>query len=83
MCIEVKSMDSIPAGDNPFWHDHYNMGTRIGANVMVMHPNHGGDQCPYMIIVNTDTGERVRVVFEKWPAHELCERIMNGRCNGR
>ena len=61
--IKPQRMDSIPAGENPFCHDHYNMGARLGHNVYVMFENFAKDRCPYLIVVNTETGERVRLMF--------------------
>ena len=61
--IKPQRMDSIPAGENPFCHDHYNMGERLGHNVYVMFENFPKDRCPYLIVVNTETGERVRLMF--------------------
>jgi len=48
---------------NPFRQDVYNMGSRIGTNVTVMHDTHPKNKCKYLIIVNTETGERIRVTF--------------------
>lgn len=65
MGFEISKMDSIPAGENPFWHDHFNMGEMIGTNITIMFPCHQTEYCSYLIIVNTDTGERIRVNITK------------------
>lgn len=48
---------------NPFCQDAYHMGTYLGKNVCVMYPNHSTEECPYLIIVNTRTGERLKINF--------------------
>ena len=62
--MRTEKMDSIAPG-NPFLSDPYNMGTKIGENCMVMFSNHPSDVCPYVIVVNTETGERVCVYLDK------------------
>jgi len=59
--FRMEEMESIPAGENPFHHDAYNMGTRMGKNIMVMHHSHNSETARYIILVNTDTGARVRI----------------------
>lgn len=58
--MKVQHIESIPAG-NPFQHDLYHMGTRLGTNCMVMYGKHDNKEQPYIIIVNTKTGERVQI----------------------
>ena len=48
---------------NPFCQDAYHMGVRIGTNVMIMLPNHDTERCNYLIVVDTITGERLRIRF--------------------
>ncbi len=61
--ISTEVLEAIPAGDNPFWHDGFNMGTQMGKDVMIMHVNHSTEECNYLIIVNMKTGERMKVRF--------------------
>lgn len=61
MGFEISKMKSIPAGDNPFWHDGFNMGEIIGTNITIMFPCHQTEHCSYLIVVNTNTGERIRI----------------------
>jgi hypothetical protein len=49
---------------NPFHQDIINMGTRLGKNVIVMHQNHDNDEAKFLTIVNTKTGERMRITFD-------------------
>lgn len=37
------------------------MGTRVAKNVMIMHPTHDTELAGYIIVVNTLTGERLKV----------------------
>jgi hypothetical protein len=70
--MRIVSLDGIPPNSNPFDHDMYNMGTRIASNVMVMHETHPTQKAKYIIIVNTETGERLKVEFpyeEKGVSH--------------
>ena len=48
---------------NPFCQDAYNMGTKIGTNVTIMYANFDNVPCKYLIIVDTQTGERKRITF--------------------
>lgn len=62
--INIEHLDPIPANDNPFKHDLYNMGTSLGTNCIVMHSNFSRDECPYLIVINKETGERVRLTLK-------------------
>jgi hypothetical protein len=66
----IVPMDSIPPNENPFIYDLYNMSTYIGTNVVIIHEKHTpickeypAERQPYIIIVNTETGERVKINF--------------------
>ena len=60
--FSIFEKENIPAGDNPFIHDTFNMGTIIGTNLVVMYKNHPSEKCDYLVIVNTNTGERITVI---------------------
>lgn len=62
--FRVEKLSPIPAGENPFLHDAYNMGRYIGKNLLLMQGNHDNEECKYIILVNQKTGERVRLIFE-------------------
>lgn len=57
----TKKLSSIPAQANPFNHDSFRMGTSIGQNVIVMFEAYEKDDANYLIIINTNTGERLCV----------------------
>lgn len=60
----VEKIDPLPAG-NPFNFDLFHMGVRLGDNVMAMMRNHQDDHCPYLIICDVQTGERLRIRFDQ------------------
>lgn len=59
--MEVKELPAFPEGGNPFIHDTYNMGSRVGNNCMVMYDKHPSERAGYVIIVNIATGKRIKV----------------------
>lgn len=61
--MRIETMKSIPAGDNPFCHDWYHQGVQVGDNVVVMFASNRDEKCRYLIIVDTDTGRRVKVTI--------------------
>ena len=50
---------------NPFHQDAYHMGIQIGTNVTILTPNFDKEACKYFIIVDTKTGQQVRVTFQE------------------
>lgn len=63
--IKIQVLKSFPPNSNPFHHDGYHMGTQLGSNVTVMHENHSDKFMRYLIIVNTETGDRIRIDFQE------------------
>lgn len=59
----IKEKKRIPPHTNPFLYDYYNMGTQVASNVIVMYNTHKKDKAKYIIIVDTDTGERLEIDF--------------------
>lgn len=49
---------------NPFVQDAFLMGTPLGKNILIMHENFPDEVCKYIVVVNTKTGERHRLIFE-------------------
>lgn len=78
--IEVVRMEGIPVIDGkcyPFEVDLHNMGTPLGTNILIMHQNFPDQKAKYLIVVNRETGERVRLAFElEGVAPTLMERIV-------
>lgn len=60
MTMQVEKMKPINPG-NPFLEDSYHMGTDLGTNCTVMYKNFPTEECPYLIIIDTTTGERIIV----------------------
>ena len=59
--MKVTNLEPFPPKSNPFQCDSFHMGVVIGTNCTVMMSNHEDKECAYLIVINTDTGERVRV----------------------
>jgi hypothetical protein len=59
--LETEELPQFPAGDNPFRHDAYHMGTSIGKNVIIMYGGHSTDHQKYVIVCDITTGKRLRV----------------------
>lgn len=63
----VRHLAPIPAGDNPFHHDAFHMGTDLVRGWMVMHPGFDSKNNPldlgYVILINTRTGQRIRITL--------------------
>lgn len=70
--ISVTPMLSFPTSDdpstpiNPYRHDAFHMGMPMGKNFVIMHRNHPSEDCPYLIFVNTVTGDRVKVELKEF-----------------
>jgi hypothetical protein len=62
--VRIENMVPIEPG-NPFISDHFHMGQPIGTNLVMMYTNHDTRPCPYLIFVDTTTGNRVKLVFDE------------------
>ena len=62
MVKNISKLESFPPG-NPFLHDCFNMGQRMGENLTVMFSNHDSEPCKHLIFCNEKTGERFCVEF--------------------
>lgn len=60
--MQIEQMDKIEPG-NPFLSDFCNMGTTMGTNCTIMYGTFPSDRLRYLIVVNTETGERIRIKF--------------------
>jgi hypothetical protein len=70
MSIIVEEMEAIEKG-NPFLSDNFNMGTYVATNVAVMFRNFDNQKADYIIIVNTVTGERIKIKFSNVKFNDL------------
>lgn len=59
----VQDHPQHAGGCNPFHHDLYRMGTRIGSNCIVMFEHH--EHQNYIIVCNTVTGERLAIELDE------------------
>lgn len=64
MGFKISTLNPNPPNSNPFDYDSYNMGTQLGNNCIVMYGNHQNEICNYLVLVNTATGELIKVEFE-------------------
>jgi len=63
--FDITELSDIPNNIGPFAHDCYHMGTTLGTNIMVMHETHPSKEMKYFILVNIETGKRIRIDFKK------------------
>ncbi len=61
--IEIEKLKDIPPGDNPFGHDQHLMGKTIATNLTVMFGTFPQQKASYIVIINTETGERIKIWF--------------------
>jgi hypothetical protein len=81
---KLTALPPFPANSNPFHHDMSNMGTRMGKDLMLMHRNHDTEECKYLILVNTATGERWRLDLVAPTAEQLSyEALAQAACGGK
>ena len=77
--IVVRDGKQYDPGMNIFTQDHFHMGTRMGSNVMILHPNHSEEVCNYFIVVDLMTGKSKRISFtDKGLLPSMSEQIING-----
>jgi hypothetical protein len=62
--MQLESLPSFPAGENPFYYDAVRMGEHLGTNVLVMFDKFPRtDFQPYIILHDITTGQRLRITF--------------------
>ena len=61
--IKVERLESWEANCNPMHKTVSEMGTILGTNIEVLHMNFASGYAEYIIVVNTITGERVKLTF--------------------
>jgi hypothetical protein len=62
MIMAIEELESFPAEENPFWHDHYHMGSDLDNDWLVMYENFQDNK--YFIFCNKKTGERFKIYLE-------------------
>lgn len=53
----------MPPNSNPFHYDTFNMGRYVGTNVAIMFGKFEDDRHDYLIVIDRETGEAVRISF--------------------
>ena len=61
--IEPMTPNEDKTPFNPFQQDLFHMGTKLGKNITILHRNFPKDNCEYLILVNTITGEQIKVTL--------------------
>lgn len=61
--MDVSEMEPFPKNSNPFNFDSYNMGVKLGSNVMAMFESHENEKADYVILVNISTGRRLKITL--------------------
>lgn len=56
--------DWMPPGSSPYLHDAFNMGVQIGSNVTIMMGNFDTKECPYLYVIDTRNGHRIKISFD-------------------
>ena len=62
MKMIVQEMEDILPG-NPFCSDLFHMGIVVGSNVVIMYAKHNTEKQEYILICNTETGKRLRILL--------------------
>ncbi len=57
----IQGLEAFPPSSNPFNHDIYNMGHKVGSDLWMMTPTHTYQPWRYLIFVDENTGQRVLV----------------------
>ena len=60
--MTVEEISAIDPG-NPYLSDPYHMGVTLGTNVTVMYAKHSSEHQDFIIVVDTQTGDRFWIEF--------------------
>jgi len=61
--MKTEELKPIPPHSNPFHFDAENMGSQVASNCIVMHSTHNSQKADHIIVINTETGKRMRVTL--------------------
>jgi hypothetical protein len=65
MKVELEELEAFPPNENPYHHDLSNMGELRGKDLMLMYQNHSNEECHFLILVDMETGQRVKVSIDR------------------
>jgi hypothetical protein len=74
--MTLEKLENLGIG-NPFLLDHFYMGQSIGINQWIMFSKHETQKQDYIILIDSSTGERVKIHFGEPKRMSLAEMIMN------
>lgn len=75
--IEITNLPSWKPNCNPMRENLTLMGNQVATNVFILTPAHRSERTSYIELINTETGERIKINFDPDPDCELC-KIRNG-----
>ncbi len=61
--MKMEHLSPFPPNCNPYHHDAFNMGYKLGENVTAMFQNHPHNHMAWLRLINTETGERVEITI--------------------
>jgi hypothetical protein len=68
MQVKTEKLKSFPVSVDgkchAYKHDAFHMGRQIGKDLLMMFANHDDKECKYFILIDENTGKRVKVIIE-------------------
>jgi hypothetical protein len=74
--VKFYQHQQFDPSENLLVQDCFHMMTTIAENVVILHHTHPSETARYFIIVNPQTGESMKVVFEKPEAQPTWEEVI-------
>ena len=74
MQVTQKKLEAFPPKSNPFNHDALHVGQNFGKNHMLMWSQDSSKSLKYFILIDTDTGKRIKFTVEADEEAELEDR---------
>lgn len=67
--MHIEKMNDLPMQANgkrmnAFIDDFSNIGQHMGTNCIIMYPNNPHEKMKYLIVINTETGEKIKVIVD-------------------
>ena len=61
--FRIEVMETLPEGVGAYQDDRYHMGRNLGTNAMMMYANYDDAKCNYIILINYETRQRIKIHF--------------------
>jgi hypothetical protein len=65
--FRLEELSSLPAKENPFEHDASHHGVTVSDNCVILYSSISNARTEYVIIINKQTGERLKVYLDEEP----------------